>query len=38
MPVKFDTADEDVWVNGVVVDVREDGLANSIEQVLVPAP
>ena len=38
MPVKFDTADEDVWVNGVVVDVRDDGLANSIEQVLVPAP
>ena len=38
MPVRFDTADEDVWVNGVVVDVREDGLANSIEQVLVPAP
>jgi metallophosphoesterase (TIGR00282 family) len=37
MPVKFDTADEDVWVNGVVVDVRDDGLANSIEQVLVPA-
>src|SRR3954447_7594032 len=37
MPVKFDTADEDVWVNAVVVDVREDGLADSIEQVLVPA-
>jgi 2',3'-cyclic-nucleotide 2'-phosphodiesterase len=37
MPVKFDTADEDVWVNGVVVDVRDDGLADSIEQVLVPA-
>ena len=37
MPVKFDTADEDVWVNGVVVDVRDDGLANSIEQVLRPA-
>jgi metallophosphoesterase (TIGR00282 family) len=37
MPVKFDTADEDVWVNGVVVDVRDDGLADSIEQVLLPA-
>ena len=36
MPVRFDTADEDVWVNGVVVDVRDDGLADSIEQVLVP--
>jgi metallophosphoesterase (TIGR00282 family) len=37
MPVKFDTADEDVWVNAVIVDVRDDGLADSIEQVLVPA-
>jgi metallophosphoesterase (TIGR00282 family) len=37
MPVKFDTADEDIWVNGVVVDVRDDGLADSIEQILVPA-
>jgi metallophosphoesterase (TIGR00282 family) len=37
MPVKFDTADEDVWVNAVVVDVRDDGLADSIEQVLVSA-
>ena len=37
MPVKFDTADEDVWVNAVAVDVRDDGLADSIEQVLVPA-
>ena len=37
MPVKFDTADEDVWVNGVVVEVGDDGLAASIEQVLVPA-
>ena len=37
MPIRFDTADEDVWVNGVVVDVRDDGLADSIEQVLVPA-
>ena len=38
MPVKFDTADEDVWINAVVVEVRDDGLAESIEQVLVPAP
>src|SRR5215218_4913342 len=37
MPVKFDTADEDIWVNSVVVDVRDDGLADSIEQILVPA-
>jgi metallophosphoesterase (TIGR00282 family) len=38
MPVKFDTADEDVWINGVVVTVGDDGLAESIEQVLAPAP
>jgi metallophosphoesterase (TIGR00282 family) len=38
MPVKFDTADEDVWINAVMVEVRDDGLADSIEQVLVPAP
>jgi metallophosphoesterase (TIGR00282 family) len=37
MPIRFTTADEDVWINGVVVDVRDDGLAESIEQVLVPA-
>jgi 2',3'-cyclic-nucleotide 2'-phosphodiesterase len=36
MPVRFDTADEDVWINAVVVDIRDDGLADSIEQVLVP--
>jgi metallophosphoesterase (TIGR00282 family) len=38
MPVKFDTADEDVWINGAAVTIRDDGLAESIEQVLVPAP
>jgi hypothetical protein len=38
MPVKFDTADEDVWINGVAVTIRDDGPADSIEQLLVPAP
>jgi 2',3'-cyclic-nucleotide 2'-phosphodiesterase len=38
MAVRFDTADEDVWVNAVVVEVRADGLADSITQVLEPAP
>ena len=38
MPVRFTTADEDVWVNAVVVEVRDDGLAESITQVLEPAP
>ena len=38
MPVRFDTAEEDVWINAVVVEVGDDGLASSIEQVLEPAP
>jgi len=36
MPVRFSSAEEDVWVNAVLVEVRDDGLAESIEQVLVP--
>jgi metallophosphoesterase (TIGR00282 family) len=36
MPVKFETADEDVWVMGAVVEVNDEGLAESIRQVLVP--
>jgi metallophosphoesterase (TIGR00282 family) len=38
MPVKFETADDDVWVMGAVVEVNEQGLADSIEQVMVPSP
>ncbi len=38
MPVKFETAEEDVWVMGAVVEVNERGLAASIETVMVPAP
>ena len=38
MPVRFETAEEDVWVNAVVVELGPDGLATSIEQVLEPAP
>ncbi|HEX7245471.1 MAG TPA: TIGR00282 family metallophosphoesterase [Solirubrobacterales bacterium] len=37
MPVKFETAEEDVWVMGAVVDVNDEGLADSFEQVMVPA-
>jgi metallophosphoesterase (TIGR00282 family) len=37
MAVRFTTAEDDLWVNAVVVELREDGLAQSIEQVLVPA-
>ena len=36
MPQRFETADEDLWVNAVVVDVNERGLADSIEPVLMP--
>ena len=39
MPQRFDTAEDDVWVNAVVVDLREsDGLADSIVQVIEPVP
>jgi metallophosphoesterase (TIGR00282 family) len=36
--VRFDTSDEDPWLNGVVVDAGRDGKATSIEQLLVPWP
>jgi 2',3'-cyclic-nucleotide 2'-phosphodiesterase len=38
MPTRFETADEDVWVMGAVVEINQRGLADSIEPVLVPAP
>jgi metallophosphoesterase (TIGR00282 family) len=38
MGVRFQTAEEDVWINAVVVELGADGLAGSIEQVLEPAP
>jgi metallophosphoesterase (TIGR00282 family) len=38
MPVKFETAEEDVWVMGAAVEVNDQGLADSIESVMVPAP
>ncbi len=38
MPVRFETAEEDVWVMGAVVEIAPNGLAESIEQVLLPAP
>jgi 2',3'-cyclic-nucleotide 2'-phosphodiesterase len=36
MPVRFDGADQDVWVMGVAVDIGDDGLARGIEQILMP--
>jgi 2',3'-cyclic-nucleotide 2'-phosphodiesterase len=38
MPTRFETAAEDVWVMGAVVEVNERGLADSFEQVMAPAP
>jgi metallophosphoesterase (TIGR00282 family) len=35
--VRFETADEDPWLNGVLVEAGDDGLATSIEQLLLPA-
>jgi calcineurin-like phosphoesterase len=37
MPVRFETSDDDVWVMGALVEVRPDGLADSIEPLRVPA-
>ena len=38
MPVRFETATEDVWVMGAAVEVNGDGLADSIEPFMIPAP
>ncbi|HET9184580.1 MAG TPA: TIGR00282 family metallophosphoesterase [Solirubrobacterales bacterium] len=37
MPTRFETAEEDLWVMGAVVTVNDRGLADSFEQVMVPA-
>lgn len=36
MPTRFETAEDDVWVMGAVVEVNERGLADSFEQVMTP--
>ncbi|HVD85870.1 MAG TPA: TIGR00282 family metallophosphoesterase [Solirubrobacterales bacterium] len=38
MPTRFETATEDIWVMGALVEVNQRGLADSFEQVMVPAP
>ncbi len=38
MPVRFETAEEDVWVMGAAVEVNARGLADSIEQVMLSVP
>jgi 2',3'-cyclic-nucleotide 2'-phosphodiesterase len=37
MPVKFETADEDLWINAVLIRASEPMRASGIEQVLEPA-
>jgi 2',3'-cyclic-nucleotide 2'-phosphodiesterase len=37
LPVKFETATEDVWIMGCVVESGEGGLARSIELVMLAA-
>jgi 2',3'-cyclic-nucleotide 2'-phosphodiesterase len=37
MPIRFDTAEEDVWVMGAAIEIRDDGLASSVQQIMVPA-
>ncbi len=36
MPQRFETAEDDLWVNAVVVEVNDRGLADSIEPVRMP--
>jgi hypothetical protein len=36
MPVKFETASDDPWLNGVLIEADGDGRAVSIEQILAP--
>jgi 2',3'-cyclic-nucleotide 2'-phosphodiesterase len=38
MPVRFEAAEENVWVMGAAVEVGDEGLAESIEHVMLPAP
>jgi len=38
MPVRFETAEDDIWVMGAAVEVNERGLADSIERVMLPVP
>jgi metallophosphoesterase (TIGR00282 family) len=37
MPTRFETSDEDPWLNAVLIEASTPGRADSIEQVLLPA-
>ena len=38
MPTRFETSDEDPWLNGVLITASTPRRADSMEQLLVPAP
>jgi metallophosphoesterase (TIGR00282 family) len=38
VPIRFETSDEDPWLNAVLVEAGPDGRATAIEQLLLPAP
>jgi metallophosphoesterase (TIGR00282 family) len=38
MPVRFETATDDVWVMGAAVELNASGLADAIEPFMIPAP
>ena len=38
MPVRFESATEDVWVMGAAIEIDDDGRATSFQQILEPAP
>ena len=35
--VRFETADEDPWLNGLLVEADGEGRATAVEQLLLPA-
>ncbi len=37
LPVRFETAEEDVWVMGCLIEIRDNGLSTRIEQILLQA-
>jgi 2',3'-cyclic-nucleotide 2'-phosphodiesterase len=37
MPVRFETSEDDPWLNAVLIESGDDGLARSIDQLLLPA-
>ncbi len=38
MPIRFETSDEDPWLNAVLIEASDDGRATAIRQLLVEAP